>query len=210
MAVSSKKRCAHFPIMIVLMPLLAVSISTSDAQQTGFFSTDGTSIVDGSGNPVVMRGVGLGGWLMQEGYMIDINTPSGGSPSSIRAQIEDLIGPADTDEFYRIYLENYVNEKDIAAIASWGYDHIRLPFHYNVLYDLETSSFKEDGFAIVDEFLEWCRTHGLYVILDMHALPGAQNDGPISDSDGEARLWTEPGTYQPHAIKLWKEIATRY
>ena len=44
----------------------------------------------------------------------------------------------------------------------------------------------------------------------MHAAPGAQNEGGISDSDGEARLWTEPDKYWPQTIKIWREIARRY
>ena len=42
------------------------------------------------------------------------------------------------------------------------------------------------GFDLFDTFIEWCRTHGLYVILDLHGAPGAQSDGGIADSDGEA------------------------
>jgi aryl-phospho-beta-D-glucosidase BglC (GH1 family) len=140
----------------------------------GFFRTDGTEILNPAGEPVVIRGVGLGGWLMPEGYMLNI--PGYGSPSSIRGRITDLIGEADTEEFYRRYRLHYVAEKDIAAIAEWGFDHIRLPFHYEILYDLSSRSFKEEGFALFDRFLEWCEKYDLAVILDMHAAPGAQSD----------------------------------
>ena len=177
---------------------------------TGFFSTDGPDIVDASGTPVVLRGVGLGGWLMPEGYMLHIAAPDGGSPRTIRAQIEDLIGVADTDRFFEIYEANYVEEKDIAAIAGWGFDHIRLPFHYTLFFDPDTETFEEDGFALLDTFLEWCRTYGLYVILDMHAAPGAQSEHNIADSDGVARLWTEPVPYQDQTVAIWTEIARRY
>lgn len=181
------------------------------AQSTSsFFKTAGQNIVDPSGNPVVLRGVGLGGWLMPEGYMLHISAPDGGSPRTIRSQIEKLIGVDDTDRFYEIYQDNYVEEKDITAIASWGYDHIRLPFHYKVFYDSEKDTFKEEGFTLLNTFLEWCKTYNLYVILDMHATPGAQNALNISDSDGTARLWTEPVPYQDQTVKVWTEIARRY
>ncbi len=189
----------------------SLAVPQSHAQPApGFFRTDGPNILDASGTPVVLRGLGLGGWLMPEGYMLHINAPDGGSPRSIRAQIESLIGQADTDRFYARYRANYVEEKDIAAIAEWGFDHVRLPFHYRVLYNPETGTFDEEGFALIDTFLEWCRTHGLYVILDMHATPGAQNSLNISDSDGQARLWTEPVPYQDQTVEIWEEIARRY
>lgn len=176
----------------------------------GFFRTDGPEILDPSGTPVVIKGLGLGGWLMPEGYMLHIAAPDGGSPRTIRAQIEDLIGVADADRFYEMYRANYVAEKDIAAIAAWGFDHVRLPFQYTDFFDPATETFREDGFALLDTFLDWCRTHGLYVILDMHAAPGAQNALNISNSDGEARLWTEPDPYQDQTVAIWTEIARRY
>ena len=185
-------------------------MACSLSAQAQFFRTEGKEILDPEGNPVVLRGLGLGGWLMPEGYMLHVAAPDGGSPRTIRAQIEDLIGVSDTDRFFEIYRANYVEEKDVAAIADWGFDHIRLPFHYNLFFDGDTETFIEEGFALVDTFLEWCRTHGLYVILDMHAAPGAQNDGNISDSDGTARLWTEPDPYQDQTVAIWKEIARRY
>ena len=176
----------------------------------GFYRTRGVDIIDPSGAPVILKGVGVGGWLMPEGYMLQISAPDGGSPRSIRARIQDLIGPADTDRFFEIYEANYVEEKDVAAIAGWGYDHIRLPFHFKVLYDQSTGTFREAGFAQIDTFIEWCRKYGLEVILDLHATPGAQNSLNISDSDGTARLWTEPVPYQDQTVAIWAEIARRY
>ncbi len=178
--------------------------------RAGYFATDGPNIVDSTGSPAVLKGVGLGGWLMPEGYMLHISAPDGGSPRSIRSQIVDLIGESGADEFFEVYRANYVEEKDIAAIRSWGFDHVRLPFHYALFYDPDTQQFREDGFELLDRFLEWCRMHELGVILDMHAAPGAQSEHNISDSDGVARLWTEPDTYWPQTEAIWQEIARRY
>jgi len=44
----------------------------------------------------------------------------------------------------------------------------------------------------------------------MHAAPGGQNAENISDSDGQARLWTEKEKYWPMCIELWCQIAERY
>ena len=49
----------------------------------------------------------------------------------------------------------------------------------------------------------------MYIILDMHCAPGAQNGGPISDSDGTARLWLED-EYKELTIQIWQEIAEYY
>ncbi|MFN1834210.1 cellulase family glycosylhydrolase [Balneola sp. MJW-20] len=198
---------------LILFPFFMLTCSTvndSGSKDDNFWKTNGPVIQNQEGRSVVIRGVGLGGWLMPEGYMLDMALPDGGSPTSIKNAIIDLIGEANYEEFNDLYIRNYVNEKDIEQIAEWGYDHIRLPFHYNVLYDIDQDTFKEDGFQIVDEFIQWCKNHDLYIILDMHAAPGAQNHLNISDSDGVARLWVEPSTYQPITVKIWEEIARRY
>ncbi|NIR96262.1 MAG: cellulase family glycosylhydrolase [Gammaproteobacteria bacterium] len=174
-----------------------------------FLHTQGHQIVNANGIPVMLRGYGLGGWLVPEGYMLHI--PGFGSPTSIRTMIENLIGPQNTQQFYAEYEANYVNAADVEQIAQWGFNSIRLPFHYNVFYDTASGTFRQEGFALLDTLLNWCDQNNLYLILDMHCAPGGQNKDNISDSDGiEARLWTEPSIYQPITIKIWKEIATRY
>jgi len=186
-------------------------LKSVDLPKDKFYAVKETQIVDPNGTPVVLKGIGLGGWLLPEGYMLHISVRDGtDGPTGIRNQMIDLIGETNTDQFFKVFREKFVQEKDIAAIKEWGFDHIRLPFHYQLFYNSETDSWEEDGFELLDTFLEWCRKHELTVLLDMHAAPGAQSDGGIADSDGEARLWTEPEKYWPQTIKIWREIARRY
>ncbi|MBN2412873.1 cellulase family glycosylhydrolase [candidate division KSB1 bacterium] len=174
-----------------------------------FIKIQGQDFVDENGNKVFFKGIGLGGWLMPEGYMLHI--PGFGSPTSIREMITKLIGEENTNEFYSIYEENYVNEVDIQKIAELGFNSVRLPFNHRLLSpEGQPSVILESGFQVIDTFIEWCKKYNLYVILDMHAAPGGQNDGNISDSDGVlARLWTEKKN-QDHTVVIWKKIAERY
>jgi hypothetical protein len=190
---------------ILIVFFILFLIQTSHA----FLKTQGQQIVNANGVPVMLRGYGLGGWLVPEGYMLKV--PGFGSPTSIRNMIENLIGPQNTAQFYAQYEANYVNAADIQKIAQWGFNSIRLPFHYKNFYDIGSGTFREEGFTLLNTLLGWCEQNNLYLILDMHCAPGGQNKDNISDSDGiEARLWTEPSTYQPITIAIWKEIATRY
>lgn len=175
-----------------------------------FFSTSGTQILNRQGEPVIIKGFGLGGWLLPEGYMFKIAAPAGEGASQIYAQIEELIGPSETQQWIKEFRDNYVTEKDIQVMKEWGADHIRVPFHYNIFYDIDKDEFKQEGFDRMNELLVWSKRNRMDVILDMHAAPGAQSDGPIADSDGEARFWTEWRTYWPITIKIWEEIARRY
>ena len=40
----------------------------------GYLHTDGQKIVNGSGENVLLRGMGLGGWMLQEGYMMQTSS----------------------------------------------------------------------------------------------------------------------------------------
>ncbi|MDZ7338780.1 MAG: cellulase family glycosylhydrolase [candidate division KSB1 bacterium] len=171
-----------------------------------FLHQKGRAIVDASGQEVLLRGFGLGGWLVPEGYQLHI--PGFGSPSFIRSRIADLIGEANTDEFYRLFIANYVREEDIAKIASWGFNSVRLPFHYRLLW--KDNQLDEEGFRLLDQVVAWCKAYRVYLILDMHCAPGGQNKDNISDSDGvEARLWTDPAN-QDLTVTIWRAIAARY
>jgi hypothetical protein len=173
-----------------------------------FFRTEGKEILDQNGDPIILRGLGLGGWLVPEGYML--HTPGFGSPTSIRNQFIGLIGDQKTDEFFELYKANYVNENDIKAISEMGFNSLRLPFHYQIFYDTETEAFDEEGFQLLDDFLSWCKDYDLYVILDMHCAPGGQSKDNIADGDGVlARLWTEESNKEL-TIEIWTEIARRY
>ncbi|MBN2091039.1 cellulase family glycosylhydrolase, partial [candidate division KSB1 bacterium] len=173
-----------------------------------FLKVSGRDILDNQDQKILLRGMGLGGWLVPEGYQLHI--PGYGSPSDIERKIQDLIGPTDTQEFYRLYQQNYVRELDIQKIASWGFNSIRLPFNYRMLSpENQPGVYLEEGFQIIDQTLQWCEKYQLYLILDMHCAPGGQNDGNISDSDGTARLWTDVAN-QDRTVAIWRKIAERY
>lgn len=185
-----------------------VALLSAPASGQDFYRTEGTRIVAPNGMPEMKRGIGLGGWLVPEGYML--HTPGHWGPTRINTAIVDLIGENDAREFWALYRRHHVAEADVELIAEWGFDHVRLPLHYNLLYDEANQSFLEEGFATIDSLLIWSERNNLGVILDMHAAPGAQSDGPIADSDGTARLWTEPDPYQDMLVAIWEEIARRY
>jgi len=172
----------------------------------GFLHVENGEIVDGSGNPVLLRGLGLGGWLVPEGYMLNI--PGFGSPTEIENKIESLLGTELANEFWDLYHDKYVAKADIDQIAAWGFNSIRIPFHYKQ-FSPSPGEVNQFGYDIVDSLLSWCEPYNLYIILDMHCAPGGQNHGEISDSDGTARLWLEQG-YKDHTIEIWHSIAEYY
>lgn len=67
----------------------------------------------------------------------------------------------------------------------------------------------QDGFARVDSVVAWCRTNGLYLILDMHDVPGGQTGDNIDDSYGYPWIF-ESEASQVLFCEIWRKIADRY
>ena len=190
----------------ISLVLLVFCFLGLEAQAQAFVHASGRYIVDGDGNPALQRGMGLGGWLVPEGYMLQ--DPGFGSPTSIWEQIVDVVGEAGAEAFYAAYHANYVTREDIHELAEWGFDHVRMPFHYN-MFSPYRGVWNEWGFEVTDSLIAWCSEVGMHVVLDMHCAPGGQNGGNISDSDGTARFWLADSN-RAHAIEIWDAIAQRY
>lgn len=183
----------------------------------GFLKTQGQKIVDSKGENVYLKGLGLGGWMLQEGYMLKTDDFAG-PQFKIKEKIAEVAGEDGKNEFYKAYLKNGITKKDIDSLAKWGFNSIRLPMHYD-LYTLPIEKEKvkgentwlEQGFKMTDDLLKWCEDNKIYLILDLHAAPGGQgNDANISDNDkSKPNLW-ESEENQKKTIALWKKLAERY
>ena len=152
--------------------------------------------------------------MLQEPYMFQLSDVAG-TQTEIKSKISELIGQKNCDEFYKIYLNNMISEKDIDALKKWGFNSIRLPMHYNLFTlpaDQEPvegqNTWLESGFRLTDNLLSWCRKNKIYLILDLHAAPGGQgNDRPIADIDTlKPNLWQSVAN-QKKTIALWKKLA---
>ncbi len=150
--------------------------------------------------PILLRGFGLGGWLLPEGYMWKFYTKCD-RPRRIEKLISDLCGDRYAQYFWEEYYKKYITKQDIALIAQQGFNSVRLPInarHYHQVVHL------------IDALVEWCREYGVYIILDMHGAPGGQTGQNIDDSENDTPELFIQSTYQDELISLWKDIAQRY
>lgn len=200
-----------------LIPLTCVILCLPEpVRAEGFLRAQGDRIVDGQGREVRLRGMGLGGWMLQEGYMLRLK---GENPQHrIRQRIVELIGPEATERFYTLWRARHMTETDVKVLAEAGFNSIRLPMHYN-LFTLPAEEEPEPGrhtwlptgFEMVDRLLAWCRPRRVYLILDLHAAPGGQGlDVNICDRDtNKPSLWEDPRNRQK-TVALWRKLAERY
>lgn len=181
----------------------------------GLVKAEGQKLVNGKGEEILLRGVGLGNWLLPEGYMWQFgrkkNSARADRPRRIEALFTELAGKDYTDGFWKTFRDEYITEEDIKAISDAGFNSVRVPMNYRVfMEDGESTAFIESGFKLLDRLLMWCGKHSVYVILDLHGAPGGQTGANIDDCvDDIPRLFTDPHQYKK-GIMLWAEIAKRY
>ncbi len=203
-----------------LLPAILISFLQFYAFQSNaqhFLSTNGKAIVNENQDTILLRGMGLGGWMVQEGYMLQ--TAGFANPQhEIRATIQALIGEENTDIFYEAWLNNHVRKSDIDSLKSWGFNSVRLPMHYN-LFTLPIeeepipgeNTWLTKGFVLTDSLISWCKQNEMYVILDLHAAPGGQGyDAAISDYDASKPSLWESEENRDKMVALWKNLAERY
>ncbi len=194
-----------FLVFSILMLLVITSVQNIFGQ--GYLHTSGTIIVDGNNNEVHLKGVNLGNWLEPEGYMWQTNA---NSPTAIYNLVVNTVGQQNGILFWNAYRQTYITKADIDRIAAWGFNSIRLPFHYNLFTPKATPYvYIQDGFNYVDSVLSWCTADHIYLILDMHCAPGGQNQDNISDYQGYPSLWQDTSN-QNRTVDLWQKIAQRY
>lgn len=157
--------------------------------------TLGKKIVDEKNREVILRSIGIGGWLMMEGYMLGgKNIPEHVFKNRIRA----LYGKKGLERFTSGFQKHFFNENDVARIKRLGFNCARLPFNYRAI-----------DFKLFDLIIGWFRKHKVYLILDLHAAPGAQNRDWHSDSGGDAKLW-DSLELMKQTVSIWDAISKRY
>ncbi len=204
-------------ILSWLISAIIMTMSFQLSAQQGYLHTEGKKIADGSGNNFIIRGIGTGNWMIQEGYMMQTSGVAG-TQHAFRKKLKETIGVARTDSFYNVWLGDHFRKIDADSLASWGYNTIRVALHYKWF----TPPIEEEpvageitwlntGFELLDSLLSWCEANHLYLILDMHGAPGGQGkDANISDYDSSKPSLWESELNKTKLVALWYKLAQRY
>jgi endoglucanase len=201
----------NYFLSIVLFTGLFLFVNNSQAQ---WLSTSGNKIVK-DGNPITLRGVNFGNWLVWEGYMMNIDVNGKRSHTQIRNNIKYLLGwnEAKAVTFQNNWRNNYITEADFQQAKAKGYNVVRVPFHYNDFWT--GSALKNDGFTWLDKCVQWATNQQIYVVFCLHAAPGCQNPDYHSDNtsaddhSGPVNFWSNWNNVNI-AGDIWKHIAYRY
>jgi hypothetical protein len=172
-----------------------------------WLKTSGSSILAEEGEPVRLRGVGVGGWLNMENFITGYPfTESAHRQAMLRA-----LGQRRRDLFFDSFLTSFFGREDAEFIASLGLNCVRIPVNYRHWEDdTRPGEIRAEGFAHLDRAIEACAAAGLYTVIDLHAAPGWQNHHWHSDNPFHQPLFWQQPSFQDRAITWWEAVAARY
>ncbi|NME70000.1 cellulase family glycosylhydrolase [Flammeovirga aprica] len=199
---------------------ITLSIIGLQSFAQGFLRTEGTKIVNDNG-PVIIRSIGTGNWMIQEGYMMQSTDAKINTHTQFRTKLEENIGKEKTAEFYDVWLENHFTKTDLDSMKAWGFNAVRVALHYKwFTLPIEEEKVKngkikhtwlKEGFEYTDKLMEWCTENEMYLIFDMHGAPGGQGkDANISDYDESLPSLWDSEFNKEKLEQLWIKIAKRY
>lgn len=190
-----------------------------------FLVTNGTKIVKKNNNKqVLLRGFNLGVWLSRSLAFMPVvplaNTKEElnskgfsciNSESFLQALSKNpSVGSSGANKLSKILYDNFITEADLDLISQSGATVIRVPFEYNLLMN-DNGTYKVDSNGNIDfYYLDWIvnesKKRGIYVILDLHLVPGRQNQGGWCDEF----TFFKNSTYQNNVINMWSKVADHF
>lgn len=195
-------------ISLCFISLMSVSSCNQDEiDKSKFLKAVGSELKldSGLGEAITLRGVNIGGWLVQEPWM---------SPTiftdqlSMRNTLIDRFGEETAYQLFDTYEDNFFTEADLDNIKAIGMNAIRLPFTYLNLLDTDMNM-RSDAFKRLDWCINECAEREIYVILDLHGAVGSQNGKHHSGDTRGANLFTD-NYNMDKTEEIWIAVANRY
>ena len=181
-----------------------------------FLKVVNNKLINGLGEEVVLRGLNLGGWLIQESWMCPVSGEDRKWANLDTLNVlEERFNEKEIQEILDTYQDHWITEADIKNISEMGCNVLRVPFWYRNFMKSEDGTWirenldENPGFKRLDWVIEMAEKYGMYVILDMHGCPGGQSMDHCCGTLEENRLYTDV-VCQESMKKLWVAIANRY
>ncbi|MGA5757231.1 glycoside hydrolase family 5 protein [Nonomuraea bangladeshensis] len=167
----------------------------------------GNHLVTQDDQPVRLRGVGLGGWMNMENFV----TGFPANESSMRAAVRGVLGEERAELFFDRLLTSFFTERDAELLAGLGMNCVRIPVNYRH-WESDERPFEIDprGFRHLDRVIGLLGAHGIYSVIDLHALPGSQNQHWHSDNPTHVAAFWQHRHFQDRVVHLWEVLADHY
>ncbi len=170
----------------------------------------GTALADPSGRVVTLKGINLGGWLVEEMWMQPfVTTPPAGSSFmpikdhvSLWNTVQTRFGAAGKTRVQTAFRNAWLGESDFKRLHAAGFNCVRLPFLAGIVNE-------PSGLRWLDQAVQWAGENDLYVVLDMHGAPGGQSDQHHTGQADLNQFFKNPANIT-QTEQIWTQIARHY
>jgi endoglucanase len=148
-------------------------------------------IVDASDRPFQAQGIAISGSFHMENFLQQFP----GTESTMRTTMADVLGDERAGVFFDSMYNSLITEPDVLFIKhTLGANAVRIPINYNNFADkTQPGAFSQAQIQKLSQTIDLFGEHGMYSLIDFHALPKGQNYDWHSDNDtGIAGLWNSP------------------
>lgn len=179
---------------LIVASLVPASRVTAKAQ---YLHAVGTKMADGSGNPIILRGVNTGAWLTYEPFWYDggaaladdwDQNPSADAVQPFTPVVTGMLQGAATGHtvaaIKKAFYSNFFTQADVQQIKKMGFNSIRVPIDYRLFSTTASDTTLNAaghrvpvldpngvGWGYLASLMSWCNTAHVYVVLDMHINP---------------------------------------
>lgn len=219
--------------LIAMMGALATPLARQGERSVGMahsvqgtelapLHVQGTQIVDDTGKPVLLRGVNFGSWLLLENSFFGAGFQD---EKALWDTLQSRFGADGMAEVREAFRSAWITPADFQRVHDLGFNNVRVPFRYTVLTeDLNADQLGQLArgeldtgllhWEWLDNAVNWAARAGVYVILDMHGLPGGQSTADHTGESNQNHYFdpNDPNYSFNHSLadQLWKAIAERY
>lgn len=211
-----KALCVLIALICALCYLSLVGAAKETPAEMQFLHTAGESIRNEKNEQIFLRGTNFGGWGIMEDWFCPYTSPAG--EEIMFDALVERFGLDKTHALMQRYRENWITEQDFKNVAELGMNVIRLPIWYRNFQRDDNGTWYRDANGEIDwheldNMVMLCKKYGLYLIIDLHGLPGYQNDYDHCGRSKSMSLFddTEKAARYREVVKdFWVTLASRY
>lgn len=138
-------------------------------------------------------GVSLGSWLVLERWQLeDWMVQEGGPNAWDEYRFTQALGNR-AQSVIQQHQNTWVTEADMDRLENAGINLIRIPIgHWAFIPNVGNEAYVTTGYVDqLNKMLEWCYERNMYVMLDLHGMPGSQNGDQSSGHNTTNVQWFE-------------------
>ena len=119
-------------------------------------------------------------------------------------------GTSTAQSIYNAQQSTWIQSSDLDNLAAMGINMVRVPIAWTVFLNMD-GTWKSNAWNLVDWIVSQANQRNMYVVLDLHTLPGGdcpwESCGRVGLNPNE--FWSN-STYQSWVLNIWQTMAARY